>query len=212
MSLQLVDQTAATEKNAPTTNYAASSSDVENKLPVNALDALANVNSIFTGVVFVGLTLNVSGASLVQDSGEAGCVASARVAMALVVFEVLAFALYMMSSLIVQGLKLHLCLRCTRNDVTTDLVPIKEEFMRRGILASAITTLLGTVCLTLSIVAVIEIRLGLLTCTTSPWSRVAAIPLIVCISLGGLVFFATVMLPLLCPHCNYACLTPRRKQ
>ncbi|KAH7388198.1 hypothetical protein KP509_16G063300 [Ceratopteris richardii] len=162
-------------------------------LHVTALDALVNVNSIFTGVVFIGLAFssNANTISLVSTGEDDPCNPSSDTARRVVVFEVLAFASYLLSSLIAQGLKLQMALVGAKKVVPKALVPINEKFIRFGMVTTAIFTVIGTVFLTLSIIFLVELRLGALSCPTSSWSKYAAIPLATSMSIGVFVFMST---------------------
>lgn len=162
-------------------------------LHVSALDALVNVNSIFSGVVFIGLAFSSNSISLVSAGDGDPCNASKNTARRVVLFEVLSFASYLLSSLIAQGLKLQLALVGAKKIVPDALVPINERAIRLGMAATAVCTAVATVFLTLSIVGLIELRLGSLACPTSAWSKGAAIPLIVAVLFGILVFLGTVL-------------------
>ncbi|KAL3573110.1 hypothetical protein D5086_027014 [Populus alba] len=71
-----------------------------------ALDDLVNVNSLFTIAVFVGLSLAHPGEHSLEDRTE--CDADPDVAKRLVVFEVISFAFFLLSSLVAKTLKVHL--------------------------------------------------------------------------------------------------------
>ncbi|KAI5068742.1 hypothetical protein GOP47_0017087 [Adiantum capillus-veneris] len=166
----------------------------EATLHVSALDALVNVNSIFSGVVFIGLAFSSNtNTSLVVSSTDDPCNPSSNTARLVVLFEVLAFAAYLLSSLIAQGLKLQLALIGAKKVVPNALVPINERFIRFGMAVTAFCTAVGTVFLTLSIIFLIELRLGALSCPTSAWSKGAAIPLAASVFIGVMVFLSTVL-------------------
>lgn len=162
-------------------------------LHVSALDALVNVNSIFSGVVFIGLAFSSTSISLVASGLDDPCLPGANTARWVVLFEVLAFSSYLLSSLIAQGLKLQLALIGAKKVVPDAFVPINERIIRLGMSVTALCTALGTVFLTLSIVFLIELRLGALSCPTSAWSKGAAIPLISAVITGVVVFLGTVL-------------------
>ncbi|KAI5068150.1 hypothetical protein GOP47_0016495 [Adiantum capillus-veneris] len=165
----------------------------ESTLHVSALDALVNVNSLFSGVVFIGLAFSSSTISLVASSTDDPCTPSSNTARRVVLFEVLAFAAFLLSSLIAQGLKLQLALIGAKKVVPNALVPINERFIRFGMAVTALCTAIGTVFLTLSIVFLIELRLGALSCPTSAWSKGAAIPLATSVAVGVMVFLSNVL-------------------
>eukprot|EP00250_Pteridium_aquilinum_P034406 c7539_g1_i1 orf=172-717(+) len=163
-------------------------------LHVSALDALVNVNSIFSGVVFIGLTFgDTTTTTLVSSGPNDPCNPAPNTARKVVLCEVLAFAAYLLSSLIAQGLKLQLALNGAKKAVIKSLVPINEKAIRLGMAVTALCTALGSVFLTLSIVFLIELRLGRLSCASSAWSKGTAIPLIMSVVTGVLVFLGTVI-------------------
>ncbi|KAH7284240.1 hypothetical protein KP509_34G044600 [Ceratopteris richardii] len=170
-----------------------SPSTIASTLHVSALDALVSVNSIFSGVVFIGLAFssNANTISLVSTGADDPCNPPPDTARRVILFEVLAFASYLLSSLIAQGLKLQLAIVGTKKAVLKSLVPINEKFLRFGMILTALCTVAGTIFLTLSIIYLIELRLGALNCPTSSWSRLAAIPLACAMSIGAISFITT---------------------
>ncbi|KAI5067372.1 hypothetical protein GOP47_0017900 [Adiantum capillus-veneris] len=182
------------EKNMASLPKSPDSSDAaETTLHISALDALVNVNSIFSGVVFIGLAFSSNSISLVASGADDPCNPSSNTARRVVLCEVLAFAAYLLSSLIAQGLKLQLALIGAKKVVPNALVPINERFIRIGMAITAFCTAIGTIFLTLSIIFLIELRLGALSCPTSAWSKSAAIPLAVAVIIGVLSFLCTVL-------------------
>ncbi|CAN1845499.1 hypothetical protein LINPERHAP1_LOCUS37863, partial [Linum perenne] len=121
---------------------------------VTALDGLVNVNSLFTIAVFVGLSLE----------NRTSCDAGIDEARRLLVFEVLSFSFFLFSSLVAQGLKLAINLLNSKDVDEAFKAHINLKVLRFGMMGSAIGSVLGCVFLVLSMVNVIEIRLGLLSC------------------------------------------------
>ncbi|CAN1335297.1 hypothetical protein LINPERPRIM_LOCUS36696 [Linum perenne] len=103
---------------------------------VTALDGLVNVNSLFTIAVFVGLSFTTPGQRSLEN--RTSCDAGIDEARKLLVFEVD----------VDEAFKAH----------------INLKVLRFGMMGSAIGSVLGCVFLVLSMVNVIEIRLGLLSC------------------------------------------------
>lgn len=166
--------------------------DERDRLHETGLDTLTFVNLILSGVMFIGL--NFSDTSSTLEAGDP-CAAPASLIKWIVLLEVLAFAFYMLSGLIAQGIKLQLNLKYAGMPAPTDqdacaqffkevIIPFQQKIMRFGMRVTAAGTLVGTIFLTLSIVAVIEVKLGLLTCSTSHWSLAAVIPLVICVFVG----------------------------
>ncbi|KAI4374430.1 hypothetical protein MLD38_012426 [Melastoma candidum] len=155
---------------------------------VTALDGLVNVNSLFTIAVFVGLSLTTPGQHSLENPG--GCDAGIDVVKRLLVFEVVSFSFFLFSSLVAQGLKLAINL-LNSNDVDEAFrARISIRVLRLGMLGSAIGSVMGCLFLMLSMVCVIEIRLGTLSCgSKSAIDAVAA--LVVLVSSALLVYIST---------------------
>ncbi|OAY74625.1 uncharacterized protein LOC109707430 [Ananas comosus] len=154
---------------------------------VTALDGVVNVNSLFTVAVFVGLSL--TGPPSPGQGG--GCSAGADVARNLLAFEVVSFSFFLFSSLVAQGLKLALNLINANDPHDAFRARIDARLLRLGMLASAGGSVLGCVFLLLSMVDVIQIRLGLLSCGAPPAVRSAA-ALIALVSVALAVYVSTV--------------------
>lgn len=148
-----------TRRTTSTTSSAASSSTTS--VHVTALDGLVNVNSLFTIAVFVGLSLTTPG----QRSLEGGkCDADISVVKRLLVFEVVSFSFFLFSSLVAQGLKLAINLLNSKDVDEAFRAHINLKVLRFGMLGSALGSVMGCLFLMLSMVNVIEIRLGMLSC------------------------------------------------
>lgn len=174
-----------TRRTISTTSSAASSSTTS--VHVTALDGLVNVNSLFTIAVFVGLSLTTPG----QRSLEGGkCDADISVVKRLLVFEVVSFSFFLFSSLVAQGLKLAINLLNSKDVDEAFRAHINLKVLRFGMLGSALGSVMGCLFLMLSMVNVIEIRLGMLSCgSKSALDAVAA--LIVLVSSALLVYIST---------------------
>ncbi|KAI5065730.1 hypothetical protein GOP47_0020425 [Adiantum capillus-veneris] len=235
---------------------------------LQALDELVSVNSFFTAAVFIGLSQS-NDRSLVAKGPTDPCYAPTHLLRELVLLEVLAFSCFLMSSLVAQGLKLHLtlCRLCCKWQLLpptygnsnvaagesstqqhTELVACTQEescgrteqetlacaqkptqacthnpekgcgrtgqptlvcvhnttgghirpahqgcvrFLRLGLLATSLGSLCGTAFLLLSMIIIIQLRLGLLSCD-SYWSKFATVPLVLLVSFGVLVFASAV--------------------
>lgn len=164
-----------TRRITSTTSSAASSSTTS--VHVTALDGLVNVNSLFTIAVFVGLSLTTPG----QRSLEGGkCDADISVVKRLLVFEVVSFSFFLFSSLVAQGLKLAINLLNSKDVDEAFRAHINLKVLRFGMLGSALGSVMGCLFLMLSMVNVIEIRLGMLSCgSKSAIDAVAALTVLV---------------------------------
>ncbi|KAM7521912.1 hypothetical protein LguiA_011814 [Lonicera macranthoides] len=143
---------------------------------MSALDSIVNVNSLFTIAVFLGLSLAVPNPD--SSSGN-GCVCGPSDVSRLIVYEVVSFSFFLSSSLIAQGLKLAINLL---NSMALD-VPNKAQINCRvltyGMVGTAIGSVLGCVFLMLSMVLVIEVKLGKLACGgDAVWAAIMLIILV----------------------------------
>ncbi|XP_059660005.1 uncharacterized protein LOC132306582 [Cornus florida] len=165
-----------------------SSSSSTTSVHVTALDGLVNVNSLFTIAVFVGLSLTTPGQRSLEDRVD--CDADVTVARKLLVFEVVSFSFFLFSSLVAQGLKLAINLLNSKDVDEAFRAHINLKALRFGMLASAFGSVMGCVFLMLSMVNVIEIRLGMLSCgSKSTIHAVAALVILVTSAL--LVYIST---------------------
>ncbi|RZC86966.1 hypothetical protein C5167_030316 [Papaver somniferum] len=156
----------------PTRTTSDSASYSTTSVHVTALDGLVNVNSLFTIAVFVGLSLTTPGQHSLENKDI--CDAGIDVAKRLLVYEVVSFSFFLFSSLIAQGLKLAINLLNSK-DVDEGLrAHINIKVLRFGMLGSAIGSVMGCIFLMLSMVNVIEIRLGLLSCGSKAAVRAVA--------------------------------------
>lgn len=165
-----------------------SSSSSTTSVHVTALDGIVNVNSLFTIAVFVGLSLTTPGQHSLEN--PSACDAGVDVAKKLLVFEVVSFSFFLFSSLVAQGLKLALNLINSKDVDEAFRAHINLKVLRFGMMGSAIGSVMGCLFLMLSIVNVIQIRLGMLSCgSKSAIHAVAA--LIILVSTALLVYIST---------------------
>ncbi|CAL9023098.1 unnamed protein product [Prunus brigantina] len=164
------------------------SSSSTTSVHVTALDGLVNVNSLFTIAVFVGLSLTTPGQRSLE--GKTACDAGTDVAKKLLVFEVVSFSFFLFSSLVAQGLKLAINLLNSKDVDDAFRAHINLKVLRFGMMGSAFGSVMGCVFLVLSMVDVIQIRLGMLSCgSKSAVHSVAA--LVVLVSTALLVYIST---------------------
>ncbi|TYG62055.1 hypothetical protein ES288_D07G197200v1 [Gossypium darwinii] len=165
-----------------------SSSSSTTRVHVTALDGLVNVNSLFTIAVFVGLSLTTPGQHSLEN--RAPCDAGIDFAKKLLVFEVVSFSFFLFSSLVAQGLKLAINLLNSKDVDEAIRAHINLKVLRLGMMGSAVGSVMGCLFLMLSMVNVIEIRLGMLSCgSKSAVHSVTALVLLVSSAL--LVYIST---------------------
>ena len=157
---------------------------------VTALDGLVNVNTLFTAAVFVGLTLTTTGLKSLEN--RSACDAGPGVAKKVVVFEVVSFSFFLFSSLVAQGLKLALNLINSKDVHDAFAAHINLKVLRFGMLGSAVGSVMGCLFLMLSMINVIQIRLGLLSCGSSSASRAVA-ALVTLVSTALVVYISTAL-------------------
>ncbi|KAL1818686.1 hypothetical protein ACET3Z_013555 [Daucus carota] len=125
---------------------------------VKLLDDLVNVNSLFTLAVFVGLSQASPGIRSLENRHE--CDAGPGVAKMLVLYEVVAFACFLLSSLVAKVLKLILSLDGKKISIIRQGFDVKDALL----LLTAFSSVTGIILLTLSVVNVVQIRIGLYSC------------------------------------------------
>ncbi|KAL8026922.1 hypothetical protein ABFX02_14G061500 [Erythranthe guttata] len=152
---------------------------------VTALDGLVNVNSLFTIAVFVGLSLTTPGQHSLEN--PSACDAGVDVAKKLLVFEVVSFSFFLFSSLVAQGLKLAINLLNSKDVDEIFRAHINLKVLRFGMLASAVGSVMGCLFLMLSMVSVIMIRLGMLSCGSR--STVHAVTALIVLVTSALVVY-----------------------
>ncbi|OWM67670.1 uncharacterized protein LOC116213109 [Punica granatum] len=151
-----------------------------------ALDDLVNVNSLFTIAVFVGLTFSGSLSLEVRSQ----CKVPNDVARSLLVYEVISFACYLLSSLVAKALKMHLSTYLFSK--IDQIKKPRSKYTRSAMLTlSAWGSIFGCIFLTMSMVHVVRIRLGRISCNHDSMS--AAGGLIAIVSLALLIYIPFTM-------------------
>ncbi|GKV42162.1 hypothetical protein SLEP1_g49599 [Rubroshorea leprosula] len=118
------------------------------------------------------------------------CDAGINMVKKLLVFEVVSFSFFLFSSLVAQGLKLAAINLLNSKDVDKVFrATINQKVLRLGMMGSTMGSVMGCSFLVLSMVHVIKIRLGMLSCGSKPAIHVVGAPvllvssaLMVCIS------------------------------
>lgn len=152
-----------------------------NDAHIRSLDDLVNVNSLFTLAVFVGLSQASPGIRSLENRDE--CDAGPGVAKMLVLYEVVAFACFLLSSLVAKVLKLHLSLDCQRYSFVKSRFDLKD-FM---LILAATASVSGIILLMLSVVNVVQIRIGLYSCGSAE-ARTAIWALCTIVAIGLIIY------------------------
>ncbi|KAJ1256771.1 hypothetical protein BS78_K313500 [Paspalum vaginatum] len=129
------------------------------QLHKNVLDGMVAANGLFTAAVLLGVTSTVTPLSSVPTN----CIAGDDINHLLVLLEVGSFGCYLLSSLIAQGLKLKIVYY---EGIVKKYPDTKEtvENVRTFFYISVLFTLLGSSLFLLSIIELIQIKLGLYSC------------------------------------------------
>ena len=146
------------------------------------LDGLVTVNSLFTSAVFLGLSFASPG-NLTSLDNRPECNADSGVVKRLVVYEVLSFSLFLLSSLVAKTVKVHLCIygkEEKKNGCYYSCIRPVLLFLSVG------ASIVGLVFLTLSMVHIIQIKIGTLSCGSAYTARAV-------VSLGSIVGLALII-------------------
>ncbi|KAL5818151.1 hypothetical protein ACOSQ3_022050 [Xanthoceras sorbifolium] len=158
------------ESNVDGNETAADDYDAIIDVHLKALDDLVNVNSLFTIAVFVGMSVASPNQRSLESKVE--CDADPLMSKRLIMYEVVSFACFLLSSLGAKSLKVLLNLKKIKRRIKR--IP-KVDKLFKDILLSAIwgrslltlsiiASFIGIVLLTLSMVNVIQIKVGKLSC------------------------------------------------
>ncbi|KAL5794461.1 hypothetical protein ACOSP7_003055 [Xanthoceras sorbifolium] len=163
-----------------------------------ALDDLVNVNSLFTIAVFIGLSLAVPHQHSLEARPE--CDADTDITKRLVLYEVFAFACFLLSSLVAKSLKVVLNISEKHTDRDHPIIP--DRLFKRWLLSenwkiflmmlSIFASIIGIWFLTLSMVDVIQIRVGKLSCG-STYALGAVISLFVVVLAAQVIYAPSMM-------------------
>ncbi|XP_059625216.1 uncharacterized protein LOC132268379 [Cornus florida] len=153
-----------------------------------ALDDLVNVNSLFTVAVFVGLSSAPDQFSL-DDREE--CHGSIGMSKRLIVFEIISFSCLLFSGLVAKSVKVDLHLY-QEHDFENGRLKRSRVLL---LFLSALASIAGCVFLEASMLHVIQLRLGKLSCRGTH-TLGAAISMIVIICSVLIIYMAVLMVAL----------------
>lgn len=139
---------------------------------LKALDDLVNVNSLFTIAVFVGLSFDSRNQQSLEGRRE--CDPDVGLAKRLILYEVISFSCFLLSSLCSKSLKVLINLEKIKRKIKLKRIPKLERLCKNILLSgtwrrfllvlSIVASFIGIILLTLSMVYVIQIRVGKLSC------------------------------------------------
>lgn len=124
----------------------------------DGLDDVIHVNALFTSAVFIGLSFSSSTPTL--ETREE-CKPGVGIAKWLVIFEIIAFGFFLVSSLLGKALKIQLHIIKNSNFI--------QNICRAMMVLCAACSILGSVFLFLAMINVLQMRLGKLTCKGNVW-------------------------------------------
>ncbi|KAH0636329.1 hypothetical protein KY285_036077 [Solanum tuberosum] len=171
--------------NARNLTSSSSSHDKSSNVAMTALDGVINVNSLFTLAIFVGLSFASPGKKTLNT--RQSCQPGILTLKHLVVFEVLSFSFLLLSSLVAQALKLSISLLSSAEVGDGFSVHVNRRLLRTGMLMTAISSVMGCLFLMVSMLNVIEIKLGLLSCGAK--STILAVTSLVILVVSGLLLY-----------------------
>ncbi|OIV91976.1 hypothetical protein TanjilG_07307 [Lupinus angustifolius] len=171
-----------------------SSSSSFTSLHITALDAIVNVNSLFTLAVFIGLSFNPNDPSNNLNTNPS-CAPTTALAENLVAFHVYSFSSFLFSSLIALALKQAIRLSRTHSfhypHAVEFLAQINRTILRVGMLVSGFGSVFGCGFLMLALVNVVQIKLGTLACGSS-YAYAAVVPLLILVPIALLIYLSLV--------------------
>ncbi|XP_048232348.1 uncharacterized protein LOC125370532 [Ricinus communis] len=169
---------------------------------LKALDDLVSVNSLFTVAVFLGLSFASPDQLKSLEVNRPECDPDEKMGKQLVVYEVVSFSSFLLSSLVAKSLKLFLSLfyskttKCGKCDGETQDIEEKKDpifHAGRGFLysLSILASIVGVVFLTISMAYVVEMKVGRFSCDIRE-TRTAVIALCVLVPLALVVYIPSV--------------------
>ncbi|KAK1392272.1 hypothetical protein POM88_011328 [Heracleum sosnowskyi] len=161
-----------------------------------AVDDVLYLNSLLTFAVFIGLSQASPGVRSLENRDEYN--ASPGFSKKLIVFEVLAFALFLLSSLFVKALKLHISLDFHNLVFVTRGLELKDWLL----MLTAGTSVAGIILLIASVVCLVQIQIGLFSCGSTD-SRVAILGVCTIVSISMLLYFVSISIGIYASHTNY---------
>lgn len=155
--------------------------EIRDDIQFAALDTVVSLNSLYAVSSFLGFSLTTIG--LHSIDGRLGCDANISTIRTLMFFEVISFAFFLTSSLVAHGLKIMIKLVNAAESNKEFRSHFNRKSIRKVMLCAIFSSILGCIFLILSIVNILQIRLGILSCR-SPSTVQGAVALVVIVSCG----------------------------
>ena len=138
-------------------------------------------NSLYAVSSFLGFSLTTIG--LHSIDGRLGCDANISTIRTLMFFEVISFAFFLTSSWVAHGLKIMIKLVNAAESNKEFRSHFNRKSIRKVMLCAIFSSILGCIFLILSIVNILQIRLGILSCRSLSTVQ-GAVALVVIVSCG----------------------------
>ncbi|KAF2284680.1 hypothetical protein GH714_029155 [Hevea brasiliensis] len=159
---------------------------------MKALDDLVSVNSIFTVAVFLGLSFASPTGLHSLEVNRHECDPDVKMVKRLIMYEVVSFSSFLLSSLVAKSLKIYLSIFYPDTDTSDSDNKAKASSDNklfhpgRGFMfgISILASVVGVLFLTISMKYVVEIKIGKLSCGIhETWASVIALCVLVAIAL-----------------------------
>ncbi|KAF3333990.1 hypothetical protein FCM35_KLT01681 [Carex littledalei] len=152
---------------------------------LNALDGIVSHNSILTGAVFTGLSTSPS------SGGSNFCAASNQVQKDVISFSTYALSVFLFSSLVALALKQAIRMGKPHS---THAVRVNRALLRAGLMATALGSIVGVGFLMLTLVNLVQIKLGRLGCGAAATATAGAVvPLVTLIPAAMLIYSVVIL-------------------
>lgn len=129
---------------------------------VMALDEVVSANSLFTAAVFVSISLTST--AQLSNNSLSSCNAGMDMVRNAIVFQVISFSCFLFSSVIAQGMKLGINLINSNDPDEAFEAEVNTKLLSVGLVCAGIGSIVGCIFFILSLVFMVQIQLGLLSC------------------------------------------------
>ncbi|XP_073392291.1 uncharacterized protein [Physcomitrium patens] len=106
-------------------------------------------------------------------------------------WEITSFGFFLFSTLVAHGFKLYIVLENGKDRENSNYASVSQRFLQYGILSCSLGSILGAIALIVSMVILIEVRLGALFCG-NPWAVFTTVPFVLLAVTGCAIFIVSV--------------------
>ncbi|KDP45218.1 hypothetical protein JCGZ_15083 [Jatropha curcas] len=161
---------------------------------IKAMDDLVSVNSLFTVAVFLGLSFASPEQLHSLETNRPACDPNVKMGKQLVLYEVVSFSCFLLSSLVAKALRVYLSIFYSDTKAADDDdndKPDKLNLFHAGrafmFAFATVASIIGVLFLTISMAMVVEMKIGKLSCGIHE-THAAVIVLIVMVSFALLIY------------------------